>query len=117
MRQQEVVEEVTAVVKKRVVSESVTCDLCGAQSLARREVMDDFTGVTHWLSDEDGATTFDATTVAREQGSYSPYGGRSTIEAFNICPACWPRLAAFMAWRNHAEPTRIDNAWGDEGFV
>ena len=106
MRVKTVIQETVTETRERVVSDVVTCDICGAESLNRKRPASDFDGSINWLDEE--ATEYDATTISREKGIGSVENGRSLTEALHVCPACWPKLATWIGSFRGAGPTLVE---------
>lgn len=86
---------------------TVTCDMCGAAARGSRQHEAD--GRVNW---QPLWPTPDTTIVQREVLINDPDGGvKEAREAFHVCPACWPRLVAWIGLESGAEPTRTERVY------
>lgn len=104
-------EEVTEV-RERVVSDVVTCDICGVVSKAKQPVSGIDDDAIDWTGqDYSGYAEFDVTRVVRKTGWRSPEGGADKTTEYHVCPACWPKLAMWIESHRGATPTASEDKW------
>lgn len=103
MRTTQVEKRSVTVEREVVVSDVVTCDICGRPTTLESPV--DYDEEVNWVAESGVYQEIDATRVARTEGYTAPDGGAKTMTAVHICPDCFPRLIEWVASFRGATPT------------